>query len=205
MTNSFLSIYFIYVLGVMLPGADLIVLTKNTLSYGRWGGFLTAFGIATSLTIQAFLILVGLGVLFKDYPLLEMIVRYAGSSYLLFLAYQFMCKSVTFDPSSIHGRHHRNLPKFRIFRIGFLTNFLNVGAILYNMSLLRELADPNTSIWVCGVISLIMAGTGLVWLLTVPSIMTHRYSQQFFLALAPWLQKVGSLYLAYLAIRTLLA
>jgi len=90
--KEFMVIYSIFLLGAISPGPDFINIVRNSTGYGSRIGFKTALGISVGQLITLSYILIGIGVVFNEYPMLKEIVKYAGASYLFYLG----IKSLTY-------------------------------------------------------------------------------------------------------------
>ena len=90
--KEFMVRYSIFLLGAISPGPDFINIVRNSTGYGSRIGFKTALGISVGQLITLSYILIGIGVVFNEYPMLKEIVKYAGASYLFYLG----IKSLTY-------------------------------------------------------------------------------------------------------------
>jgi len=80
-----LSLFTICLLGAMSPGPSLAIVVKHSLAGGRLNGVATAWAHATGIAIYAFVTLVGLAALLKQYPVLFIGISYIGAAYLAYL------------------------------------------------------------------------------------------------------------------------
>lgn len=69
----------------MLPGADTVLIMKNTISYGAKAGRYTILGMATGLTFWTGVAVLGLSVVIAQSVLLFTIIKYLGAAYLVYL------------------------------------------------------------------------------------------------------------------------
>ena len=75
--NEFLVIYSIFLLGAVSPGPDFIMIVRNSTGYGSKVGFKTVLGVCVGCFITLSYILVGVGVIFNEIPILKEIIKYA--------------------------------------------------------------------------------------------------------------------------------
>ena len=83
--NEFIIIYTIFLLGAISPGPDFIMILRNSTGFGSKIGFKTALGISIGCLITLSYILVGIGAVFNQFPILKEIVKYIGALYLFYL------------------------------------------------------------------------------------------------------------------------
>ena len=83
--KEFLVIYSIFLLGAITPGPDFIMIVRNSTGYGSKVGFKTVLGVCVGCFITLSYILIGVGVIFNEIPILKEIIKYAGAMYLFYL------------------------------------------------------------------------------------------------------------------------
>ena len=83
--KEFMVIYSIFLLGAISPGPDFINIVRNSTGFGSKIGFKTALGISIGCLITLSYILVGIGAVFNQFPILKEVVKYAGALYLFYL------------------------------------------------------------------------------------------------------------------------
>jgi threonine/homoserine/homoserine lactone efflux protein len=71
--------------GAMVPGANLAIVLRNTLSGSLRAGILTVMGLASALLIHGSLSLLGITALIQQSPALFEAIRWFGAGYLLLL------------------------------------------------------------------------------------------------------------------------
>ena len=83
--KEFLVIYSIFLLGAITPGPDFIMIVRNSTGYGSKVGFKTVLGVCVGCFITLSYILIGVGVIFNEIPILKEIIKYVGAMYLFYL------------------------------------------------------------------------------------------------------------------------
>tara|TARA_R110002110_G_C13068216_1_gene682566 strand:- start:33 stop:302 length:270 start_codon:yes stop_codon:yes gene_type:complete len=81
--NEFLALATIAFLGALAPGPDFIVVTNNSLKFGRKAGFYTAIGVALGCLIHISYCIAGIGYMVMQSVLLFNIIKYLGAAYLI--------------------------------------------------------------------------------------------------------------------------
>ncbi|OWV95433.1 amino acid transporter [Rhizobium sp. R72] len=122
------------------PGPDMLLIASRSISQGRAAGFLTYAGIALGTYCHALAAALGLSQLFLTVPVAYDVVRLAGCSYLLYLAYKTIRSERTaFAPASTLTR----LAGKRIFLAGLATNLLNPKMALFVVALFPQFVRPG--------------------------------------------------------------
>ena len=98
------------------PGTPRIVIISNSINYGVKNCIWTALGDITANIIQATLVIFFIGSFFSDYPIFLIILKWAGITYLCYLAYDLY--------NSIFNKFNSKLAKkksiFSFFNDGFV-------------------------------------------------------------------------------------
>jgi threonine/homoserine/homoserine lactone efflux protein len=134
----------ICLMGAMTPGISLAVITRHTLIGGTRAGMLAALTHAIGVGIWATATVTGMALLFRRYPLLEMVFSIAGALFLLWLAWQSWQASRRAEPLST-GNGSAVLHSAA--RDGFNVAFLNPKVALFFLALFSQFlsADMGTA------------------------------------------------------------
>lgn len=131
-------------LGLMiLPGPDMALVTRYTLTYGWKGGMTTVLGIFSSYALYSIAILFGLLSLINNFPIFLEVARIAGGLYLIYLAVIGLI-NLYFKHQEEGGVKINN--HLNAFKAGFISNFLNAKQYLFIFLLLPGFlpANPTT-------------------------------------------------------------
>src|ERR671923_2845234 len=79
----------------LTPGPDMLYVTARSVSDGRAGGVLSAFGIATGTLVHIAALALGLAALLAAVPLAYDVLRIAGAVYLLVIGVQLLLRPRT--------------------------------------------------------------------------------------------------------------
>ena len=101
------------------PGSPRVVMCSYTMTYGLKKSVWTAFGDISANSIQLFFVVFGLGLLIKDNSFILTALKWAGVTYLLYLAYDlYYSKSQEINKTDIF---EKNIPrKFGQIRAPYL-------------------------------------------------------------------------------------
>lgn len=132
-----------HALAVMSPGPDLAVVTRQTLAHGRAAGVRTALGIASGISVHIAYALFGLAWAIERYPPLLTGLRYVGALLLLWIGWGALRARPAAGPAPAAAPAHAAA---RDFGIGFLTNALNVKAMLFFVALCSAVISGAASV-----------------------------------------------------------
>ena len=129
----FLSSTIAYIIALTSPGPDTAIIIKQTSSYGRRAGVVTAFGIGSGIFIHCILAVSGISLLILNYPSLKVLISFIGGSYIFYIgASMYFSKD---DPDNFKKKSVNN------FAVGFITNLFNIKAFIFFVSLFSILVE----------------------------------------------------------------
>jgi len=94
------------VVTLFTPGPNNIMLMSSGLNYGFRRALPHLFGVALGFTVMVLAVGLGLGAAFTAFPLLYLILKYAGATYLIYLAWRIALA----QPPSADGTDSRGRP-----------------------------------------------------------------------------------------------
>lgn len=124
------------------PGADTMLVMRNTLVQGRSSGIFTILGGCGGIVIHATLSALGLSLVLVRSAAIYEIVKLAGAAYLIWLGLQSLWQA--FHPE-VRAQLQTRAPQpskhtsnYRSLRDGFLSNVLNPKTALFYLALLPQ-------------------------------------------------------------------
>jgi threonine/homoserine/homoserine lactone efflux protein len=138
--NSYAAYLLVCVAMVMTPGPNMVYLVSRTAAQGRRAGFISLGGVVLGFLTYMLLTSAGLSALFLAVPYAYDAVRFAGASYLMWMAWQTLrpgARSI-FEISPMQHDGPRKL-----FLMGYLTSLLNPKIALMYLSLVPQFIDPT--------------------------------------------------------------
>ncbi|MAJ45007.1 MAG: amino acid transporter [Candidatus Marinimicrobia bacterium] len=158
--NEFLSVLTITILAVISPGADFVVVIKNSLSSSRQSGIFTAIGISSATWIHTFYTLTGISLIISQSIYIFTFLKIIGSVYLIYLGI-----------SSIRNQQRLNIISFNkiglsnweSFKSGFITNMLNFKATMFYLSVFTQIVNIETPVFIQIIYGLIISIICLIW------------------------------------------
>lgn len=141
MTASLAAAVLALALLTLLPGPDVAVVTRLSLSRGAAEGVRASLGIVTGLLVWGALTVAGLAAVLAASPTAYTVVRLLGAGYLVVLGVQALWRSRSTDARPVEGT-----PGLRAtsgFRTGVVSNVLNPKIAVFYTGLLPGLVPAG--------------------------------------------------------------
>ena len=123
----------------LTPGPVWLYLITRTLAQGRRAGYFSMLGVTAGLALHALLAALGLSVVLLAVPLAFDLIRLAGATYLLWLAWT----TIRGDGLSFEARPLPPASDGALLRQGFVAAFLNPKVAVFYLSLFPQFLDPG--------------------------------------------------------------
>ncbi|MYM59689.1 LysE family transporter [Vibrio sp. OCN044] len=145
-----MEIFSLAILGILIvisPGADFILVLKNSLNQGRTAGIWTALGVSLAICVHISYSMLGISYLISQNEWLFNLVRYLGSAYLIYLG----IKSIFYASDKFEAieENHQEVATWRYLVQGFLCNVLNPKTMLFFLSIFSQVIslDSGNNQW----------------------------------------------------------
>jgi threonine/homoserine/homoserine lactone efflux protein len=125
---------------VLIPGPNMIYLVSRSVSQGSRAGLVSLSGTFVGFVVYMAMANFGLAAVFIYVPILYTGVKLAGAAYLLYLAWKMLKPGGTslFEPKQL-PRDSR----WKLFRMGLVTNLLNPKAAIMYLALIPQFVDRS--------------------------------------------------------------
>lgn len=149
--HSLLAYIPIAAMMVIIPGADTMLVMKNTLRYGPKAGRYNILGLATGLSFWTVIAILGLSVVIAKSVILFTTIKYLGAAYLIYLGVKsFFAKSMfSLDDMQSQAKNMASSPK-RYYKTSFmqgsLSNILNPKTVLVYVTIMPQFINLNGNI-----------------------------------------------------------
>lgn len=124
------------------PGADTLLVMRNTLIQGRRAGMLTVLGGCGGIVIHATLSALGLSLVLVRSAAIYELVKLAGAAYLIWLGLQALWRAfhpqVEAQTQTTASQPGQRTAKYDSLRDGLLSNVLNPKTALFYLALLPQ-------------------------------------------------------------------
>ncbi len=126
---------------ILMPGPDLVLVTRSVLAGGRRAGVLTALGIATGSATWALAAAFGIAALISGSPDLLGLIRWLGAGYLAWIGLRALLAPAAVSRQSDAGELFKR-PSTNPFRVGMISNLLHPGQAVFYTSMMPQFIDP---------------------------------------------------------------
>lgn len=145
MMENFFLFVLMCVLLILLPGPDFAIVTKNTVTRGKFGGMKTALGTCCALLIHTTAAILGLSALIVKSAFLFSIFKYVGAIYLIYLGIKtFWSLRKKKDEVEVEFAQEGTLSNTSCFKQGFLTNILNPKVALFFLTFFPQFVNTSS-------------------------------------------------------------
>jgi RhtB (resistance to homoserine/threonine) family protein len=135
-----MSIFFI-----ILPGPDIAIATKNTVTVGKSGGLKTVLGTCCALFIHTSAAILGLSAIIVKSALLFSVFKYVGAAYLIYVGIKTLWSLGKKEAAaSIEMNTKSKFGNASCFKQGFLTNLLNPKVAVLFLTFLPQFVNPGS-------------------------------------------------------------
>ncbi|MGR5557532.1 LysE family translocator [Vibrio fortis] len=136
---EFISLAILGILIVISPGADFVLVLKNSINFGRRAGILTAVGISLAIGVHISYSMFGISYLISQNAVLFHTIRYLGAGYLIYLG----LKGIFAKEQASPDMNQTDKTKQRYIAQGFFCNVLNPKTMLFFLSIFSQLITNN--------------------------------------------------------------
>ncbi|CAH7162961.1 Lysine transporter LysE [Vibrio chagasii] len=138
---EWLSLAVLGLLIVISPGADFVLVLKNSVNQGRQAGIWTALGVSLAICVHISYSMLGISYLISQNEQIFDIIRYAGAAYLVYLGIKGII-SADNKLAPMEGTT-QSLSVWRYLAQGFLCNVLNPKTMLFFLSIFSQVISPD--------------------------------------------------------------
>jgi RhtB (resistance to homoserine/threonine) family protein len=199
--TEFLGLMAIFAVVAVAPGADFALVVRQSIVHGRRAALLASVGIGCSLLFHISYTILGIGLIVSKSLLLFSLLKWAGAAYLICLGVKAIRAPAMTVEVADDTVDRAELPAWKLFGMGFVTNALNPKAVLFFVSLFSLLVSPQTPALIQAGYGLVMASALILWFLGVSIVFTSRPVRERFLAMGRWFNRVTGAMFVGLGIR----
>ena len=171
-----LTVSIIAIFMAISPGADFIMVTRNSIFYGRKAGLYSSLGISAAIWLHITYSIAGLAVIISKSILLFSILKYFGAAYLIYIGYKTFKSKNKIDIGEGSGTSS----PLSGFKIGFITNALNPKTTIFFLSIFTQVVEPSTPVVIQIIYGAIISLAHLIWFSCVTCFLTHSRLLQAF-------------------------
>jgi len=195
--NEFITVIVLHLFAVMSPGPDYILITRQSIRYGRRVALWSSGGIGVGILFHSFLAVTGILFLIASNESYLLFLKLICSVYLLYLGITSIINTSDFNKNRVEDNKWSNANGFVA---GMLTNMTNVKALLFFITLFGVVLNGQTqgNLMYYG---LYMAFATFIWFSLLSYIFTSDAFKAQFLTFFKLFEKFLGLILVIIAIQ----
>jgi RhtB (resistance to homoserine/threonine) family protein len=159
------------ILMAMLPGADFVMVTRTSIYNGRIAGLYMSLGMCLSVCIHASYSIAGLAVVIANSPWLFSAIKYLGTAYLIYIAWQLLTTRELLNKNQSNPT--AQISPFLALRLGFTCNILNPKTSIFFFSIFTQVVSVDTPLLMQVSYGLIIMLAHLIWYSAVALLLSH--------------------------------
>jgi threonine/homoserine/homoserine lactone efflux protein len=201
MIERLIEFSLVYLSAIVSPGPNFIMVVRTGLSHSFYNGFALVLGLCFGSFIQICLALLGMEMVFSQYPGAIKIIQYSGAGFLVYMGLtSLFSKKKTPVLSSEKGISQENEAHFwKFFRIGIMTQLLNPFAIIFNWSVF--VAFKSDILWINGVYMASALLIEFIWYAGLAWFLARPGFQKIFRGYHHWIERGAGALLIAIAFR----
>lgn len=169
--SEIISVMVISIFMDISPGADFIMVTRNSIFHSRSAGLYSALGVGLAIWIHVTYSIAGLALIISNSIVLFSIIKYMGAAYLLYIGWKTFSSNTKLDIDK--PVDEKTLSNWSALKIGFITNALNPKTTIFFLSIFTQVVDPATPISLQILYGAIISIAHLVWFSLVALFLSH--------------------------------
>ena len=199
--TEFFTVVVLHMFAVMSPGPDFLLISRQSIRYGRKIALWTAVGIGTGILFHSGLAVTGMLIILSSNDFYLLALKLICSLYLIYLGLNSLLNVSNFD-DDIGNKDKWS--RAGGFTVGLITNITNIKALLFFVSLFGIVLNStsNSSLMLYG---LYMAVMTFAWFASVSYIFTSHIFKEKFLKFFGVFEKFLGLALVIIAFQILLS
>lgn len=200
---EFAGLMAVFAVLVVAPGADFLLVVRQSIVHGRRAAIITSVGIGASLLFHVSYTILGIGLIVSKSLLLFSLLKWAGAAYLVYLGIKALrAGAMELGPVDVQDAGETKvISATRCFLMGFVTNALNPKAVLFFLPLFSAMVSHETPAAVQGVYGLLMAVALIAWFVGVSVFFTMASVRERFVTWGRWFNKATGMIFIGLGVR----
>jgi RhtB (resistance to homoserine/threonine) family protein len=176
---TLLTISGVWLVAVMTPGPDFLVVTRTALLRGEQAARQAIAGVTLGVLIWGVAGYFGIHALFLAAPWLYLTFKMAGGAYLIYLGYRLIRQSFRNKMAADTREVSASVPR-SAFWMGFITNLSNPKAALFTASLFAATLPPRPplGLGLAAIALMVLIAAG--WFMLMVRLLTIEPAAAFF-------------------------
>ena len=161
------------------PGADFVMVTRNSIFYSRKAGIYSSLGVSMAIWVHVAYSIAGLAVIISSSVVLFSILKYLGAAYLIYIGWKTFTSKAMMDLEK--NDETANLS---------ITNVLNPKTTIFFLSIFTQIVTLDTPIFLQLIYGLIISLAHFIWFGIISCTLTHPVLLKKFQASKHIIEKV---------------
>lgn len=204
LSPEFLTLFGVFVLAAVAPGADFASVLRESVSFGRRAGIWTALGVGSAIMIHVAYTVAGVGLIIAQSILIFTLVKWCGAAYLVYLGLRSLTarRRPLAEPTDAMAAPVEQVRSATMsYGVGFLTNLLNPKATLFFVSLFATIVSHETPVLTQLAYGASLAVFLALWFSFVAIFLTTRSMRAAYERMGHWIDRATGLVLIALGVR----
>ena len=167
----------IYLMVLLSPGPNFLVITQSAISESRRHAIYTAMGVASGSAVLALLAATGMGLLLATFSWVHQATRILGGAYLLYIGFKIWRHASQPLPQQQQAALRR---LGAAYRDGAMTNLINPKALVFFTTIFATLIGPELPLWVRSTIVGEIFVLSLAWHLVLATLFSTGQVQHLY-------------------------
>ena len=198
---EFFTIVLLHLFAVASPGPDFLLVTRQSLRFGRTVAIWASAGIATGIIFHSFIAITGVSLLISSNPDLFDWLKMIAAVYIAYLG----CLSFFAKPKPLNNENRKHNENYLgSYVLGLITNILNPKAILFFITLFTVVVNETTTTILLVFYGLYMSITTFIWFTGISYIFSNQALTKKYENFIPVFEKVIGIILIIIAIQLFL-
>lgn len=193
----------VHLFAVMSPGANFLIVARNSLTYSRRSGVLTARGVALGSLIYIIVGMLGFATVISQSPPVYNVIKLLGAGYFLYIGVKALASLRRDATLEARVEEQERLGERKAFWGGLITALSNATSALYFLALFTTFV-PVTATWQEKILTgVVLISISFTWYNILALTFSQSRVRQFYRRFERWLNGlIGFLWL-FLAFRLL--
>ena len=198
---EFFTIVLLHLFAVASPGPDFLLVTRQSLRFGRTVAIWASAGIATGIVFHSFIAITGVSLLISSNPDFFNWLKMIAAVYIAYLG----CLSLFAKPNPLNNENRKHNENYLgSYVLGLITNILNPKAILFFITLFTVVVNESTTTILLLFYGLYMSITTFIWFTGISYIFSNQVLTKKYENFIPVFEKVIGIILIIIAIQLFL-
>ena len=198
--NEFLTVVFLHLFAVMSPGPDYVLISRQSIRYGRKIALWSAGGIGVGILFHSVLAATGILLLIASNGFYLSILKLICCSYLLYLGISSIVNTSDFNQTSLQKNRWSSSGGFLV---GLLTNITNIKALLFFITLFGVVLNTQHK-EILLIYGIYMAIATFIWFAFISFIFTSDIFRSRFIDYFKFFEKLLGVVLIMIAVQIIL-